>query len=148
VLYPALLDDLDAPRLRAYPVYTVIAEKFEAMVQLGTANSRMKDFFDLAVIARTTALEGATLLQAVRATFARRGTLIPMTVPVALASEFATNTAKTRQWQAFLSKGRLPDQSLADVVSVLHGLLWPPIHAITRSDAFTLKWHPQPQEWR
>lgn len=68
MLYPTLLDDLDAPRLRAYPVYTVIAEKFEAMVQLGTANSRMKDFFDLAVIARTTALEGAMLLQAVRAT--------------------------------------------------------------------------------
>jgi hypothetical protein len=118
------------------------------MVQLGTANSRMKDFFDLAVIARTTALEGATLLQAVRATFARRGTSIPMTVPVALTSEFAANAAKTRQWQAFLSKGRLPDQRLADVVSVLHRLLWPPVHAIKSDDAFTLQWHPELQEWR
>jgi hypothetical protein len=55
-----LLDDFEAPTLRVYPVYTVIAEKYQAMVMLGQANSRMKDFFDLAVIARRTELDGAT----------------------------------------------------------------------------------------
>jgi Nucleotidyl transferase AbiEii toxin, Type IV TA system len=73
VTYPTLLDGMDAPRLRAYPVYKVIAEKFHAMVELGINNSRMKDFFDLAVIARTSALEGGLLVEALRATFARRG---------------------------------------------------------------------------
>jgi hypothetical protein len=62
VTYPTLLDDLAAPSLRAYPVYTVIAEKLHAMVVLGMNNSRMKDFFDLAVIARTSELDGATLV--------------------------------------------------------------------------------------
>ena len=63
VTYPTLLDDLAAPSLRAYPVYTVIAEKLHAIVVLGMNNSRMKDFFDLAVIARTSELDGATLVE-------------------------------------------------------------------------------------
>jgi hypothetical protein len=49
-IYPTLLDDFQAPRLRVYPVYTVIAEKYQAMVMLGQANTRMKDFFDLEVM--------------------------------------------------------------------------------------------------
>ena len=39
VMYPVLLDDLPAPRLRAYPKYTVIAEKFQAICVLGMANT-------------------------------------------------------------------------------------------------------------
>jgi hypothetical protein len=64
VVYPTLLKDFQAPTLRVYPVYTVIAEKYQAMVILGQANSRMKDFYDLAVIARRTALDGVTLAAA------------------------------------------------------------------------------------
>ena len=82
VTYPTLLDGMEAPRLRAYPVYTVIAEKFHAMVELGIDNSRMKDFFDLAVIARTSEIDGGVLVQALRATFARRGTKLPSSVDV------------------------------------------------------------------
>lgn len=48
VEFPTLLD-FPAPRLRAYPRETVVAEKVEAMVQLGLANSRMKDFYDLVI---------------------------------------------------------------------------------------------------
>lgn len=57
VVYPTLLTDFQAPTLRVYPVYTVIAEKYQAMMMLGQANSRMKDFFDLAVIAQRTQLD-------------------------------------------------------------------------------------------
>ena len=63
-VFPALLGDFPPPTLRVYPVYTVIAEKYHAMVMLGQANSRMKDFFDLALIARQTELDGATLAAA------------------------------------------------------------------------------------
>jgi hypothetical protein len=77
VAYPTLLGDFPAPTLRVYPVYTAIAEKYQAMVMLGQANSRMKDFFDLAVIARRTALDGATLAAAIAATFTRRQTALP-----------------------------------------------------------------------
>jgi predicted nucleotidyltransferase component of viral defense system len=37
--YPVLLDDLPAPRLRTYPVETVIAEKLHAIAVLGMASS-------------------------------------------------------------------------------------------------------------
>jgi Nucleotidyl transferase AbiEii toxin, Type IV TA system len=73
-VFPALLEDLEAPSLRVYPVYTVIAEKYRAMVLLGLANTRLKDFYDLAVIAKRTTLNGALLAQAIAATFNRRGT--------------------------------------------------------------------------
>ena len=86
VAYPTLLGDFPAPTLRVYPVYTVIAEKYQAMVMLGQANSRMKDFFDLAVIARRTELDGATLAAAIAATFARRQTALPNERPLALTT--------------------------------------------------------------
>lgn len=72
--YPALLD-APAPHLRAYPVETVVAEKFEALVTLGIANSRLKDFYDLWLIAQTFEFRQFALVEAVRATFERRGTL-------------------------------------------------------------------------
>jgi predicted nucleotidyltransferase component of viral defense system len=84
--YPVLLD-FPAPRLRTYPRETVVAEKFEALVKLGIANSRMKDFYDLWVMARDFEFEGALLSQAIKATFERRGTALPTDVPLALSDE-------------------------------------------------------------
>ena len=80
---PTLLD-FPAPRLRVYPRETVVAEKLEAMVQLGLANSRMKDFFDLFLLAKLFEFEGQLLVQAISATFNRRGTLLPTRIPTAL----------------------------------------------------------------
>jgi hypothetical protein len=68
--FPALLD-FPAPRLRAYPRETVVAEKLDVMVQLGMANSRMKDFYDVAVLARDYDFERDILVRAIRATFER-----------------------------------------------------------------------------
>jgi predicted nucleotidyltransferase component of viral defense system len=69
--------DLPPPRLRAYPRETVIAEKFQAMVALGRANSRMKDFYDVWVLARAYEFSGASLARAIAATFTRRNTPVP-----------------------------------------------------------------------
>ena len=69
--------DLPPPRLRAYPRETVIAEKFQAMVALGRANSRMKDFYDVWVLARAYDFSGASLARAIAATFTRRNTPVP-----------------------------------------------------------------------
>lgn len=126
VVFPTLLNDFPAPTLRVYPVYTVIAEKYQAMVMLGMANSRMKDFYDLAVIARRTELDGETLAGAIAATFARRSTALPTVRPVALTRQFSEDNAKVRQWHAFLTKNRLVSSSLPDTVSLLSLLLWPP----------------------
>lgn len=70
--YPTLLD-LPAPRLRAYPPETVVAEKLEAMVTLGMQNSRLRDFYDLWLIARQFSFEGPTLVAAVVATLSAEG---------------------------------------------------------------------------
>jgi Nucleotidyl transferase AbiEii toxin, Type IV TA system len=148
ITYPTLLDDMDAPKLRAYPVYTVIAEKFEAMVQLGITNSRMKDFFDLDVIAKSTSLDGAVLARAIRATFDRRSTPLPAVAPLALTHEFASDSAKAQQWGAFLSKAKLPARDLPDVVTILHALLWPAAKAAAAASRFDLQWEPDTLDWR
>jgi hypothetical protein len=102
--YPVLLDDLPTPRLRVYPRYTVIAEKFHAIASLGIANSRMKDFFDLWVLTRHSELDPTILRRAITATFARRGTALPTSIPVGLSEEFAGDGAKQVQWRAFMSE--------------------------------------------
>jgi hypothetical protein len=147
VTYPTLLDDLAAPSLRAYPVYTVIAEKLHAMVVLGMNNSRMKDFFDLAVIARTSELDGATLVDAIRATFARRNTSVPTSVPAALTAEFSSNPIKAQQWRAFVTKAGRQRTSLDAVVETLALFLGPALAAGIPGSAFQLYWNPAARTW-
>jgi hypothetical protein len=96
VAYPTLLGDFPVPVLRVYLIYTVIAEKYQAMVMLGQANSRMKDFFDLAVTARRTELNDTKLAEAIAATFARRQTVLPTERPIALTTEFSADISKQR----------------------------------------------------
>ncbi|MBF0244079.1 MAG: nucleotidyl transferase AbiEii/AbiGii toxin family protein [Planctomycetes bacterium] len=100
---PALLD-FPAPCLRTYPRETVVAEKIEAIVQLGMANSRMKDFYDLVIIARIFDFDGEVLVRAIRATFDRRQTPIPVELPVALTAIFAADETKKIQWSGFVRK--------------------------------------------
>ena len=147
VAYPTLLDGFEAPTLRVYPVYTVIAEKYQAMVMLGQANSRMKDFFDLALIARRTELNGATLATAIAATFARRQTALPTERPMALTKQFSEDAAKLRQWQAFLNKNRIGAASLGDTVALLYDLLWPPTQVAATNSQATAIWRPDSLRW-
>jgi len=104
--YPSLLG-LPSPRLRAYPKETVIAEKLEAMVTLGMANSRMKDFYDVWMMLRELPFDGGTLARAIQATFRRRRSELPHIAPTAFTEEFAGNPDKGTQWNAFLSRNRL-----------------------------------------
>lgn len=127
--FPSLLD-LPRPRLRMYRPETVVAEKLEAMVQLGIANSRMKDFFDLWHLARRFAFDGPVLADAVRATFARRGTVLPEAVPVALSDDFARDPSKLSQWTAFRRRAKLEEPAdLATVQRVIGPFLLPLIEA-------------------
>jgi hypothetical protein len=147
ITYPTLLKDLQAPTLRVYPVYTVIAEKYQAMVMLGQANSRMKDFYDLAVIARRTELDGATLAAAIAATFSRRQTPLPVERPLALTAQFSEDSAKVRQWLAFLNKNRVNAGSLADTVSLLSLMLWQPTEVAAANSNVKITWHPNSERW-
>jgi predicted nucleotidyltransferase component of viral defense system len=121
---PVMLD-FPAPHLRAYARETVIAEKFQAMVMLGRANSRMKDFYDIWVLSRTSEFKGDTLARAIAATFARRKTEIPSELPDALTPAFAADDAKVQQWNAFVADVAFQPGTLADVVKDLVAFLMP-----------------------
>jgi hypothetical protein len=139
VLGPML--DLPAPHLRTYPPETVIAEKFEAMLSLGMANSRMKDYYDLWTLSRTMSFELGTLRTAVRATTERRKTQLLADPPVGLTDQFAADASKQAQWKAFvrrLGESRAAPP-LGDVVRVLAEFLQPVFQA---GDATARHWPP------
>lgn len=127
VAYPTLLDDMPAPKLRVYPRATVVAEKLEAIIVLGMANSRMKDYFDLYMLAREGATDVAVLAKAIAATFERRRTARPSTLPIGLSDEFAQDRDKQAQWAAFLKRNRLKAPSLDEVVREVRRLVGGPL---------------------
>ncbi len=110
---PVLLD-MPSPHLRAYPPETVIAEKFHAMVVLGRANSRMKDYYDVWMLTGAFEIDPERLRRAVTATFERRRSTIPVEVPDGLSDAFANDPAKQRQWSAFTQNltGLVPNLGL------------------------------------
>jgi predicted nucleotidyltransferase component of viral defense system len=117
--------DQPAPKLRAYPPETVIAEKFQAMVHLGLANTRLKDFYDIWVLARTCEFKDDRLARAIKATFDRRKTDIPTGPPDALTTTYANDQSKVKQWAAFVQDVAIDPGPLADVVAALDAFLMP-----------------------
>jgi predicted nucleotidyltransferase component of viral defense system len=124
IVLPVLLD-LPAPTLRAYPPETVIAEKFQAMVMLGRANSRMKDFYDIRVLSRSQQIADDRLARAIRAMFDRRSTPVPTSPPDCLMQEFVTDAAKVQQWSSFVRDVAMQPGSLTTMVADLEAFLMP-----------------------
>jgi hypothetical protein len=143
IVYPSLLN-LSQPRLLAYPRETVVAEKFQAMVQLGIANSRMKDFYDLWVMSERFEFAGVLLAEAIRRTFARRGTAIPVEAPLALTSEYAEDATKQKQWAGFINRLKLStkDLTLPEVIDALREFLQPVAAAVATDTDFNRVWRP------
>lgn len=144
VEFPLMLTSpaLPAPKLNAYPRETVIAEKLEAMVVLGMANSRMKDFYDLFTLAQNFAFDGTILVQAVRNTFARRETPLPERTPISLTDEFSEDVAKRSQWRNFLKRVNLraAEQDFREVIGQLGRFLMPVLVAAGSRDEFHKDW--------
>ena len=138
--YPVILNDLEAPELLVYPHYAVVAEKYEALSTLGIANSRMKDYFDLWVMARRTALDGETLKQSIRATFRHRQSSLPQEIPIGLTETFSHDDQKQTQWRAFLTKNNLETIPLEEVVGFIAGFLIPISEAASDDVSLTLHW--------
>lgn len=146
VEFPPLLD-FPAPQLRAYPKETVVAEKLEALVQLGLANTRMKDFYDLVALSNLFEFEGQLLADAISATFARRGTALPADTPTAFRAEFTDDATKNVQWTAFVKKagitGAADLKATMDLVELFVG---PPLRAASAAQRFGARWSP-PGPW-
>lgn len=119
ISYPVLIHHLPGPQLRAYPKYSVVAEKFHAICLFGMANTRMKDYFDLRVLLAGNDLDPNELRSAIEATFTRRKLDLPEALPAGLSDAFATDPTKQRQWAAFLKKGRLDATDLVETITTL-----------------------------
>ncbi len=119
IKFPVLLLDLPEPSLRAYPKATVIADKFEAMISLGLANSRLKDYFDIWVLLDQGEVLDFEVSLALANTCKRRGTAIPESVPPGLTQRFGADPSSIAQWQAFCNRNGLMAPALAEIVSTL-----------------------------
>ena len=147
--FPVLLD-FPPPVLRLYPRETVVAEKTEAMVQLGLVNSRMKDYYDIWVLMQGFQFDGELLKSALAATFVRRKTALPSDVPPGLSDEFGSDRQKQRQWTAFLRRtyAKMPGETdLKTVIGQLRGFLMPLLLAAGQSRSFSRKW-PKGGPWQ
>lgn len=140
VHYPVILGEMPGPHLHVYPRYTVVAEKLEALTSLGMLNSRMKDYFDLWILAKHSDFDGQILSRAVAATFERRRTAVPTGVPIGLSDEFINDAQKGKQWQGFLRKNSLDPMSLATVVVDLRDFLMPVLAAIAAGGSHDYPW--------
>ena len=139
--YPVLLDH-PTPSLYAYPRETVAAEKFEAIVALDLANSRMKDFYDLLAMSRLFSFDGMTLAAAIRATFERRATAIPRERPPPLTRAFWEDPQKLRQWRSFLARDPLliDEPDLGTVIRDIGDFIMPAALAAIDNRRFPGHW--------
>lgn len=140
ISYPPMLEDMPAPQLHAYTRYTVVAEKFSAMVQLGNLNSRLKDYYDIRVLSMQADFDGALLAQAIQAAFARLGLAIPAGVPDGLRDGFCQTPHKMQQWAGFLKKNALAPLSLQETVVQVREFLLPVLAAIEHGQEFRQLW--------
>ena len=132
IAYPTLLDFPD-PEIRVYPPATVIAEKFQAIVALGVANSRMKDYYDLWALPQSREIAPDDLDAAIAATFKRRDTAIPTEAPPGLTSPFFDDAGKQRQWKAYADSIDLGGIGLDAIAAQIWDLVGPSCTRLTKA---------------
>ena len=130
--------------VRAYTPYTTISEKLEAVVVLGEANTRIKDYYDLALLPRTLAFDGPTLVESIHRTFERRATVIPLTPLDGLSDAFARHPLNAGRWRAFLETGGLTAASpeLREIATGIRRFAQPVLDAARERRSTITHWPP------
>jgi len=145
---PSFLD-LPEPTVRIYPAYTVIAEKFQAMIALGIANSRIKDFYDIWVMASDMTFEASLLLDAINATFERRETEISDVALTVFDELFMHDESKQKQWKAFLGRNALKSEmSFSDLMAQLQKFLEPIYQLASSNESIEKHWSSEEWQWK
>ena len=142
--YPVIFEELGVPKLKAYPMETVIAEKFQIIVELGYENSRLKDYYDLFFIAGNYEISGSIVAEAIQNTFKRRDTPLPKDLPVGFSVEFAKQEGKSEDWDRLLSKNLLEAPLLPEILAGLQVFFKP---FLVRAALVSKNWHPEAQSW-
>jgi len=124
IIFPTILN-LPPPHLQGYTPESVIAEKLEVMVKRELTNSRMKDFYDIWILSKSSFVQKDKLIQAIQKTFQHRGTIIPIH-PFCLTTDFSNHPEKQNQWNAWIKKMTISSTiSLPDIISELKTYLLP-----------------------
>jgi predicted nucleotidyltransferase component of viral defense system len=110
--YPVLLSGMEKPRIKMYPLESVISEKLHAIVRFAELNSRWKDYYDIWLLSNTFQFDGRKLRDAIKATFKKRRTKLPTAIPYGLTEDFAA--ANQRNWKAFICKSKLQNKEFGD----------------------------------
>jgi len=124
VAYQSLLD-FPPTMIRAYSPATVIAEKFQAVVVLGLANSRMKDFYDLFTMPKAINIDDTELAITIRRTFLRRETAVPIGRPDGLSLDYANDPIRQTQWRTYTNGTELEGTDLDVIVDQIWAWLGP-----------------------
>lgn len=126
--FPALLN-MPAPEIYAYSTESILAEKFEAIVSLGYANSRYKDFYDIYVILKHSKFSEEALKTALEQTFKNRKTSFDDIV--VFEQSFAESPERQKGWNAFIKKKRAMEPiSLSSAVDTIKELFAPIVEKI------------------
>lgn len=147
---PTLIGGVPEPSVRSYPRVSTVAEKFEAMVQLGTSNSRMKDFYDIWALSENFEFDGPELREAVKQCFARRGTAWTEAAPDALTSAFYSEPSLQARWLSYGNDGQLlsPPPAAFEQIGVRMQRFFGPVRAsILEGSDFDMLWTPG-ESWR
>lgn len=144
--YPTLLDDEPA-QMHAYSIESMVAEKFEAIVSLGEANGRMKDFYDICTISAKRDFDGTTLETAIKETFSNRNTGLDEIS--AFNDGFCEDPLRASRWKGFLKQKNVIDVlDFSEAINLIKAFLNPVIDSIRESKDFNRKWDHVAMIWR
>lgn len=122
--YPLLLDDLPPVNIMAYSLETVVAEKFQAMIELSENNSRMKDFYDLYTLLYDKTIDDVLLEKAIHATLKNRETVYEENHPL-FSDDFSTNPRFQMLWKGFMKKIGKTEPDFETVIHLTKEKLFP-----------------------
>lgn len=153
VIYPSrvkmefpVIFDMEVPEIYTYSIPSVISEKFEAIVSLGDANSRYKDFYDIYILSERYDFDGIELKEAIKETFEHRGTGFDDIF--AFSDEFLESEIHQNRWKAFLKKKKaLVNVELGEVINMLKTMLLPIVDSITNDTDYLLNWDHVSRSW-
>ena len=142
-----VLHDKEVPVNFTYSISSVIYENFEAIVSLGDANSRYKDFYDIFILADRYDFDGIELKEAIRETFEHRGTGFDDIF--AFTDDFLVSEIHQSRWKAFLKKKKaLVNVELEKVLSLIKTMLLPIVDSIASGTEYTSKWDHTLRSWK
>jgi len=146
--FPTILDDEESPKLSAYSIESAVSEKFQAMVKLEAANSRMKDFYDIYILSSSNNFKAKVLISAIEATFKNRQTSLSNNLLI-FRKDFSEDKNRQKQWAAFIKKHKLEGvpKKFTEIMARITNLLEPLTLSIINKAEIDGLWDSREGHW-